>query len=424
VIKFTTLNDTLKFRYVFASEEFPPFNNHTVKDVFGFFITGESYTDKNLATFPGTTDIKIDSFANPPYNQYYVSNNPPGDTTAICFNGFTKVMTAICPVVPCKQYTLKIALGDATNKYYDSGLFLEAGSFSSTRKSVAVKGTNGDNGMVEKCGTAKFIFQRDYVTSSTEVLNFIIEGTAINGADYTDTLGNMVPSTITFPAYKKQAEIKVKAVDNDDPNEPTETIIFKIPGMTQCNDTVKAVLYLKNTKPISVIAGNDTTLCSESGETANLFATVTGGVEPYAYYWLEEQDNDTTGKIGEVVYVAKPTYDPKNEKAFYLYHVVVLDSCKTIIASNDVKVTIKCPIKTTNVITPNGDGYNDKFIIKHLIEYPNTKLVVLNRWGNKVFETNNYQNNWDADRLADGVYFYIIELPDGSKFQGSVTVLR
>ncbi len=431
-IDFTPLTDSIWFRYVFASEEFPPYIAER-KDVFGFFLNGPkpspltgNYENYNIALFPGTnTPIKIDSFANAPYSNY-LNNHGPAD---IKFDKLTKLMTAGCKVTACSQYTLYIAIEDVITRYYDSGLFLEGGSLTSTSKSVSVKGTNGDNGMVEKCGTATFVFKREYVTSTPETLNFIIEGTATRIAttdsirDYTDTLDNDVPTFVVFPPYKKTVELKVKAVD-DERKELTETIIVKLPGLSQCGDSVKAVLYLKNTDRLAVSAGNDTTICYENGN-ANLYATVTGGVPPYKYFWLKEQDNDSSSTTqGSSTYMAKPEPENGDEKPFYLYHVLIYDSCMTELRSNDVTVFIKCPIKTTNVITPNGDTYNDKFVIKHLIEYPGSKLVILNRWGKKVFETNNYQNDWDGGNLAEGVYFFIIELPDKTKYQGSVTILR
>ena len=62
-----------------------------------------------------------------------------------------------------------------------------------------------------------------------------------------------------------------------------------------------------------------------------------------------------------------------------------------------------------NIITPNGDGFNDFLVIKGLdgIAYPQSKMVIYNRWGTKVYESNNYQNDFDGKGLADGVYYYI-----------------
>jgi hypothetical protein len=99
-----------------------------------------------------------------------------------------------------------------------------------------------------------------------------------------------------------------------------------------------------------------------------------------------------------------------------------------------------------NVFTPNGDGINDTFIItentnsggggERVLEYENydvlakyyqsSKLVVFNRWGRVVYESSNYQNDWDGDNLPDGVYFYVLKchglLHDEVVYKGSVTI--
>jgi hypothetical protein len=100
-----------------------------------------------------------------------------------------------------------------------------------------------------------------------------------------------------------------------------------------------------------------------------------------------------------------------------------------------------------NVFTPNGDGINDYFIItenqnsggtNERAEYDNydvlgkyyesSQLVVFNRWGRVVYESNNYQNDWDGGNLPDGVYFYVLKCqgysnPDNDfVYKGSVTI--
>ena len=54
-----------------------------------------------------------------------------------------------------------------------------------------------------------------------------------------------------------------------------------------------------------------------------------------------------------------------------------------------------------------SDSRNDKFIIKNVEEYPNTELLIYNRWGNKIYESSNYQNDWDGENHSDGVYYYV-----------------
>ncbi len=77
------------------------------------------------------------------------------------------------------------------------------------------------------------------------------------------------------------------------------------------------------------------------------------------------------------------------------------------------------------VFTPNGDGKNDFFVIKGL-NGRKVKLTVFNRWGNKVYENNEYDNSWDGypnvrtlvvggDKLPQGTYYYVLEFKDDKK---------
>ncbi|WP_316745705.1 gliding motility-associated C-terminal domain-containing protein [Pedobacter gandavensis] len=61
-----------------------------------------------------------------------------------------------------------------------------------------------------------------------------------------------------------------------------------------------------------------------------------------------------------------------------------------------------------NIITPNGDGSNDTFKVKGLENYPGTQVMIFNRWGNEVFRSDNYTNNWDGSQLNEGTYYYLI----------------
>ncbi|MCX6290748.1 MAG: gliding motility-associated C-terminal domain-containing protein [Bacteroidetes bacterium] len=77
-----------------------------------------------------------------------------------------------------------------------------------------------------------------------------------------------------------------------------------------------------------------------------------------------------------------------------------------------------------NIFTPNGDSLNQTFKFTNLEFFPNSKLVVLNRWGKKVFENNNYQNDWDGGDLSDGVYYYVLTIPNKDAIKGTVTIKR
>ena len=80
-------------------------------------------------------------------------------------------------------------------------------------------------------------------------------------------------------------------------------------------------------------------------------------------------------------------------------------------------------ITIPNVISPNGDQANDFFVIRN-IEFWASELAIYSRWGNKVYEAKNYRNNWKADDLPDGTYYYVLLLGDQKEYTGHITVLR
>jgi gliding motility-associated-like protein len=77
-------------------------------------------------------------------------------------------------------------------------------------------------------------------------------------------------------------------------------------------------------------------------------------------------------------------------------------------------------MKIPNGITPNGDGKNDVFEILNSKSCDYISIKVYNRWGNLVFKESDYKNDWkgvnqSGDKLVQGTYFVIIELPNGNK---------
>lgn len=82
-----------------------------------------------------------------------------------------------------------------------------------------------------------------------------------------------------------------------------------------------------------------------------------------------------------------------------------------------------------NVITPGSrDNRNDLFVIKGIEKFASTKLVIFNRWGDHVFEAEDYANSWAAEGLSAGAYYYVLEVADsnGKKqtFRGWIQVIK
>lgn len=280
---FVPLSDTIKFRYVFASEEYPEFVNSSVNDVFGFFVSGPNpmggtYTNRNIALIPGTSQpVSIDNINLGTFPQYYIDNQGINGGT-IVYDGFTKVFTAWCVVVPCLQYHIKLAIGDAGDGIYDSGVFLEANSFSATAvninqyPSVPAVGSDG----IEGCNDITIEFTLPSAQTNPYPVSYAIGGTATNGVDYAT-----IPNAILIPAGQTTASIVIQPVD-DGITEGNETIVLTV-QTSICGSTQDLVLTIKDNTPLVLQTTNDTII--PCGNAVTLSALASGGIQPYQYTW-------------------------------------------------------------------------------------------------------------------------------------------
>lgn len=84
-----------------------------------------------------------------------------------------------------------------------------------------------------------------------------------------------------------------------------------------------------------------------------------------------------------------------------------------------------------NILSPNGDGENDTWIIDGILNFTENEVTVFDRAGRIVFFTKNYQNEWTGNAagvpLTQDTYYYIIKLKNGDQFgfkKGFVTIVR
>ena len=120
--------NTLLIRFVFGSEEYPEYVNSSFNDAFGFFVSGTNpvganYNNTNVATLPdNVTIVSVDNvspFTNP---AFYINN---AGCTNIALDGLTTVLTREIEVIPCESYHFKLAIADAGDPIYDSGVFID-----------------------------------------------------------------------------------------------------------------------------------------------------------------------------------------------------------------------------------------------------------------------------------------------------------
>lgn len=92
--------------------------------------------------------------------------------------------------------------------------------------------------------------------------------------------------------------------------------------------------------------------------------------------------------------------------------------------SNPIEFRYVHPITVSNVFTPNGDGINEVFFIKNLELYPDHQLDIFDRWGRKVFTAAPYLNDWEAEGVKAGTYYYSLRVRETGDQKGWVVVLR
>lgn len=129
--------DNIRFRYLFASEEYQEGDPNTCiySDAFAFLIKPIGGTYKNIALVPGTnTPVLVTTVHSgipgscPPINETYFEGWN-GPNVPINFNGQTKILIAETPVTVNQAYHIKLVIADEANYRYDSAVFLEGGSF-------------------------------------------------------------------------------------------------------------------------------------------------------------------------------------------------------------------------------------------------------------------------------------------------------
>ncbi len=279
-IVFTPTSSTLSFNYVFASEEYPEWVGSTFNDVFGFFISGPNNAGpfSNIAIIPGTpTPVSINN-VNAGSNATYYNSNTTG---AHEYDGYTTVMTATANVIPCQQYTIILAVSDVGDNSYDSGVFLEAGSFTVDGIIATPVTPSPDTVLVEGCASGSLDFNIAIPSASPTLITYTVGGTATMGVDYAN-----IPASGLIPAGSASFAVTIVPL-LDNIAEPTEYVEF-IFNTNPCTlDTVR--IYIQDNGLVTSV--QDTFLCL--GTSGTLDATSSIPIPPPYSYSV----NDSTATL-------------------------------------------------------------------------------------------------------------------------------
>ncbi len=262
---FIAMADTFAFNYIFASEEYPEFACSSFNDVFAFFLTGIDpvtfiNTTKNVAIVPNTITasnpngipVAINSInsgpgtsgsssncippgSSAPYSQYYVNNS--SGASGIQYDGRTTALSAQSVIFSCQTYHMKLCLANVGDNAYDSGVFIEEGSFYSphVRVDEAWETPEGGDTLVQNCRNLDLTFtvDRPALTATTSI---VIEtsGDAVLGVDYTlikdngDTM-SLMDNSFFFPAGDTVQLVHVRMLPTAqfaDPDQVKEAVLY------------------------------------------------------------------------------------------------------------------------------------------------------------------------------------------------------
>lgn len=180
-----------------------------------------------------------------------------------------------------------------------------------------------------------------------------------------------------------------------------------------CATNSNAEVNFKDTPRFTIEGGE---FCLERGFPE--LSPITDGWDDYTWAW--EQDT-----------ILNPIREIEETGTYILF---ASNSCGSHSDTATVILT-PCDLIIPNIFTPNLDqtidnANNDTFQIVDITFFPGSTLKVFNRWGNLIYQSDDYKNDWAPaeDEVPDGNYYYILDqkLPDGTfeNFNGYVTILR
>lgn len=190
--------------------------------------------------------------------------------------------------------------------------------------------------------------------------------------------------------------------------------LWVVGALAECGDESDTT-YLTVYDSVAATISNDTIILA--GTVAELRA---GGGDFYAW----------TPDSALVCDICPTTLARPSQSLRYYVEVQNMDGCSdTASVWVDVRATIDDVLFVPNVLTPNGDGYNDAWFIRNLDQFPNNRVTIINRWGDIVYRATNYRNNWEGTYsggpLPAGTYYYVLDVGDAlGIFKGALTIIR
>jgi gliding motility-associated-like protein len=328
---FVPVGDSVSFNFVFASEEYLDYVNTQWNDVFGFYLTGPNpaggiYNGQNFALVPGTDEPITISTIQPDLNSEFYIDNP--NNISHSFNGFTVPLAIKFATVCGQPYHFKFAIADCQDGSFDSGVFLEGGSFSSSVVDISIASISSDTAIYvyEGCTAADLIFSRpSWQTGSTLSVDIEITGTATMGTDFT------VNTQVFFQVGEDTVIVQLIPTD-DNLTEGAELITITASSINNCGVLTSSTgqLWILDEPTLSILEQDTLLQCKE--DSILVAAIPSGGIGTVTLNW-------SNGSTGNSIYVSGAFSGDTN------YIVTMTDEC-----NNTFKDTLTVTVLQTLAI--------------------------------------------------------------------------
>lgn len=331
--EFVPTSDTISFNYIFFSEEYCFALNAGFGDAFAFFLEGPNVQPNgraNIARLPNGERVSSETlnhivtptlFRDNSFNSISPCTGTPNDPTTeqqVAYDGFSTKLQIKAAVTPCERHVLKLMVIDALDFNLDSGILLEAGSFTAgliADPETSVAGVADNFNSVEGCDTASITFSRLFSNPADLLLplsvnyNLMTTGGGItlaeNGNDF-----ELPPSPFIIPPGNTSATLKIPILADADSAEGMEAFIIRYDGTCNCEQNLDT-FYIQDAADLVLDVTPDQSLCT--GQLIELSIDVIGGIPGYTYSWPDGQDT------------RRVTYTANGQDT--LIYVSVVDSC-------------------------------------------------------------------------------------------------
>jgi gliding motility-associated-like protein len=410
---FVPAGDTISFNYLFGSDEYPEFSPSTFNDAFGFFLWGPGIAGpyalagypaggENLAIIPGTTTPVTINNVGPSSNVAYYVDNLGGAAygTAIQYDGTTTLLSANATVQCGQTYHIKLAISNVGDQSYDSGVFLQANSFSSEAIQVAVATVSGDTSIYEGCSTADLSFIRPQTQlGDTLIINYDISGTAIDGTDYLP-----LANPIMFLPGEDTITLTIDPIADGFPDN-TESVTITAITISQCGDTIisSGTIWILDSMVFDIIETDTLVQCYNDSILVSAIVNDPSNLlfPPFTYAW-------EGGQTGTSAYF--PTTAPMTGSVDYL--VTVTNSCGYT-GVDTVTIDLNQTLVIDSLIqNPTSSCNQDGWVSAYVSGETNNNGQSYYHWDDQAnwddFGTGSFIDGTAWQNLGSGWYFFTV----------------